>query len=262
MRPEPRPDWLWPGTAQDPAELEREMRSFVESLDRRNTRPMGRHGECEHEAAARAAAAEDSYEGTALTSEYFAEGATCEIFVTNSGEYGEIGNLIARTLRQEPRLASALISDQAAATPSMRELCPGFAQAGREARINIMVWIMAAISWDEQKCGAVRDNPNDPEATGLFQMNRTRADRYWRGPHCAVPSVVERQANTLCAMEVLRGQFEGLYGEPRGLYPVSYFKKLKAFYLDRRARAGEQALETEILRRARTHPLCAQSGGS
>lgn len=248
----------FPRNAQEDAEAERRLRAFVADLDEMNSRPLSASEPeakyCTTEGLRPLKVSGDlKFDG--LTPAFYEEGATCEKFIRSDGSYGAVGEIIARELKNTPRLANALISDKAAQLPSMKELCPGFASADKETRIHIMVWVMASIGWTESKCGALTKNTDNPEAVGLFQMEKSKASRYWRGPYCDVKSVMDDENNTKCTLEVLRGQFEGLHG-PAGLYPYSYFLKLKAIYLNKQEKNGVNKLDTEILSRAKAHPLC------
>ncbi len=173
------------------------------------------------------------FSNAGLTPDFYEGHATCEIFIKPDGSYGSTGETIANYLNLEQGPFEDLISDKTAALPSIKKVCPGFAQMNRKDRIHTMVWLVAAIAWDETKCGANLVNPDNLEATGLLQMNNKEADRKWRGFFCEgktmnpIPSAADPHGvNVLCAMDILQGQFRGKYGEP-GLYPDSYFEKLR-----------------------------------
>lgn len=181
--------------------------------------------------------------------------AKCGIFIKHDGTLGPSGDLIARYLRLEPSPFEVLVSNETAELPSIRQTCPYFRSMSREDRIHLTIWIMASIAWDETKCGERMKNPGNPKATGLFQMERDEKDRAWRGFFCEGPTMEPipeaadpNGVNVLCAMEILRGQYEGLYGKA-GLYPDAYFEKLRGQY------AGNFS-KSEILRRIRQHPAC------
>lgn len=180
--------------------------------------------------------------------------AKCDIFIKPDGTYGPTGETISRLLRDNSYF-SVLISDETANLPSIRNTCSYFVSMSKEDRIHLTVWIMASIAWDETKCGERMTNPSNLNATGLFQMEKSEEDRKWRGPYCEGESMKPDPKaadphihNALCAMEILRGQYEGFYGKA-GLYPDAYFEKLRGSY------AGNFS-KSEILRRIRQHPAC------
>lgn len=189
-------------------------------------------------------------------SDSFTDGkAKCGIFIKADGEYGPTGRTIAKYLRMENSPFAVLISDDSAQLPSIRQSCSYFTSMTKEDRIHVMVWIMASIAWDESKCGQNMVNKGNSQAVGLFQMDKKVKNRGWRGPYCEASSVAPdkgkadpHEANTLCALDILRGQFEGLYGD-KGLYPHAYFEKLRGRY------AGNFS-KSEILRRVHQHPGC------
>jgi hypothetical protein len=166
-----------------------------------------------------------------LAPEFDDKGADCEDFIQPDGQPGKRGKYILDTLNARSDLEASLIGDEAAATSSMRVLCPGFRDFDKldgSQRKMFQVWTLAAIAWVESTCGAdKRTMRGMGGAVGLLQLDPDRSHRSWRGPLCDVPSVRSDKANLACGLEIMRGLYNGEYGEPRGIAPVSYWKRLR-----------------------------------
>lgn len=186
----------------------------------------------------------------------------CDIFIDETGRYGETGRTIQYYLTS-PR-AQVLISDETARLPSMNRICPNFANLNAAERAHVWVWFMAAIAWDESKCGANMENPENPEADGLFQMERSLAGRRWRGFECAYDrrdqpedAVDPHYLNTQCAMRIMVNMFEGDHApanrqSERGLFPFAYWEQLRPPYVS-------GADDSRVLSRMAEHPGCGFS---
>lgn len=200
-------------------------------------------------------AASGGSDGPKLHASFADEGARCGMFIDGQGNYGPTGLTISKAVKSDPKLKH-LISDEVAKNKTIKAACPGFSGMNADQRANFWVWAHASIAWEESKCGVVMKNPDNSEAVGVFQLNKSRGDRDWRGPHCDVKSVgVEKGAadphgkNALCALDIMLGQFKGTYGKPGGLYPYSYYKKLRSPY------GGD--FSRGILKKVRLHPGCS-----
>ncbi|HRO68120.1 MAG TPA: hypothetical protein PL182_11195 [Pseudobdellovibrionaceae bacterium] len=199
------------------------------------------------------ASSEDA--GIKLHPDFEDKGARCGIFIDRKGRYGATGSTIAEAVTTDPHL-KYLISNEVAENKTMKRTCPGFAGMNEDQRAHFWVWAHASIAWEESKCGAITKNGSNSEAVGLFQLEKSKSARAWRGPHCKVKSVVLQAGepdpyrnNTLCALDIMLGQFKGMYGKPPGLYPNSYYQKLRGSYGGDFSRA--------ILRKIRLHPGCS-----
>lgn len=171
----------------------------------------------------------------ALHGRFEAKGADCSDFIDADGVFGPRGHVIASAFKQFEHL-QVLISNQAARATSMPQLCPKFARLSEEERIRFWVWTFAAIAWDESTCkyGARNSRATNGTAVGLLQMETNLRARSWRGPLCRFQSVASPRENLLCGLEIMRGQFSGLYSSNRsckglaGLsMPCSYWQKLR-----------------------------------
>lgn len=196
-------------------------------------------------------------EGFKLHPDFAAQGAQCGIFIDRKGAYGPTGATIAEAVTTDPQL-KYLISDEVAKNKTMKKTCPGFATMNEDQRAHFWVWMHASIAWEETKCGVDMHNESNSRAVGLFQLDKSKSDRDWRGPHCKVKSVAfekgaadPHRKNALCALDIMLGQLKGVYGKPPGLYPYSYYQKLRGSY------GGD--FSRGILKKVRLHPGC--SGG-
>lgn len=163
-----------------------------------------------------------------LSKEFYANGANCENFIRRDGSYGAWGQIIQQGFEEDQEVKASLISDAAAKNASLLKICPGFASFDEEDRVRFWVWSMASIAWKESTCtntGPKRCSKSN--CIGVMQLNEPRHMRSWRGTACDVPSVAQPRNNLLCAMDILRGQFEGEYGQPGGISPYSYWQELR-----------------------------------
>lgn len=189
----------------------------------------------------------------------------CDMFIREDGSYGPSGETVRNAILNNTDGVAELISDESVNLPSMRQACYDMAEMSKEERIHVMVWIFASLAWDESKCGQLMTNPKNPEAIGLLQMDRDLEDRKWRGASCSVPSMRPdtslrdpHEANLQCGMRIMANMFRGDHTEDstfhlRGLYPFSYWYKLRADFSEN---FGEGSY---VLSRIAEHPGCRQS---
>jgi hypothetical protein len=192
-----------------------------------------------------------------LSRDFYANGANCEGFIQRDGTYGEWGRIIQRGFEDDEEIKAALVSEKAAKNKSLLKICPNFEALDESDRIRFWVWSMASIAWKESTCrntGPVRCSRSN--CIGLMQLNEPRSMRYWRGSACAVASVAQPRNNLLCAMDIMRGQFEGEYGKPGGLSPYSYWQELR--------KSGKSPIKSRMMNfpGCRKSTLKAQRGGS
>lgn len=192
-----------------------------------------------------------------LSKEFYANGANCEAFIQRDGSYGEWGRIIQRGFEDDAEIRASLTSDQAAKNKSLLKVCPNFAALDESDRVRFWVWSMASIAWKESTCrntGPVRCSRSN--CVGIMQLNEPRHMRAWRGTNCAVASVAQPRNNLLCAMDIMRGQFDGEYGKPGGLSPNSYWQELR--------KSGNSPIKTRMMKfpGCQKSTLKAQRGGS
>lgn len=188
-----------------------------------------------------------------LSRDFYAHGANCEGFIQKDGSYGEWGESIERGFNENPRFEKALLSEHAAKNRSLKQICPNYGALGREDRIRFWVWSMAAIAWKESTCrvlGAKRCSKSN--CVGLMQLNEPRHMRAWRGKACAVSSVASANNTLLCSLDIMRGQFEGIYGKPGGLFPNSYWQELR--------KNGKSPIKSRMMKFPGCQPGPAQRG--
>lgn len=165
-----------------------------------------------------------------LTTEFLADGPGCTGFIRADGSYGPYGRVMENSLNSSQRLKRTLLNDDAntvARDGQMRALCPRFSALLPDERINFWIWTFAAISWAESRCQNLKASPcTSGNCVGLMQLEERRSLRHWRGRFCDVPSVLDPENNLKCSLEIMSGQFEGVYGHPPSLRH-SYWEKLR-----------------------------------
>lgn len=175
-----------------------------------------------------------TYRYAGLPASYLFDAPECVKFVDSNGNYGDYGKIIQTALLETPRFRKALLeNDRVANDAQVKLICPNFSNLTEPERVKFYVYTIAAIARDESRCKLNPDSYDDicPTCVGMMQLPDALSERSFRGPACNV-SNIRAPVNTLkCSLDILRGQFEELYGKPWGKNPswlaLSYWEKLR-----------------------------------
>jgi len=158
----------------------------------------------------------------------------CSQFIKSDGSYGAIGEYIVELIRAQSSDRSITRDD----LPTMQgdsSICQNWSQLTQEEREHFWVWSVAAIAWDESKCGH-KDwmrNRSNREAVGMLQMNHSPSGRNFRGQACrtsASESIMEHRPNVRCGVHILTDLLNppNMYQTDGNLIaPNSYWDKLR-----------------------------------
>ena len=167
-----------------------------------------------------------------LTDSFLEDGADCSKFITDTGDYGEYGQILKTALEEKGR-DSHLFADDRPGMEDSPYVCPAWKALPYEMRIRFWIWTFTSIAWDESKCEADARNPNATNGTavGLLQLDEKRSARKWRGENCGVADIRSPEHNLRCGVdimeELMRGK-EGVYQSSGKLWgDTSYWQKLK-----------------------------------
>ncbi len=145
-------------------------------------------------------------------------GGLCEKFLTDTGEVGEWGQLILKTIDSIPpeELKDSFLSNN---IPDMGFVCPRFSEFSDELKKKFWVWSFASIAWEEASC-----KPREAaqgvncKAVGLLQLEDSRRLREGRGENCEVNNIIDPKNNLPCGVEIMHQQ---LLGEKSSYFPNS-----------------------------------------
>ncbi len=176
----------------------------------------------------------------------------CKKFINTSGEIGPYGKYIEEYIESKnpeinseeakkddnKKLYNAFMKGDLPGMVNIPNICPNWKLFKKEKKILFWVWTFASMANAESSCNSNAETSGSTgEATerssGLYQLNKLRANRKWRGVNCkfSEEEIFNPKVNTFCALDIMSEQLlgkHGMYNANGKIYPTnSYWKKLR-----------------------------------
>ena len=150
--------------------------------------------------------------------------ALCSGFINESGQYGELGQMVVDGLREEHR-AGLYSNEHVARLTEMSSLCPNFPTFSDAQKEQFWVWTFMSIAHVESKCGLYDQGhvvgPSGHYPWGLLQMERVNQGldgirSIWASnPNgqsaCEAPNISEHGANINCGLDAMLIHLNGYF---------------------------------------------------
>ncbi|WP_413577043.1 hypothetical protein ACLVWU_02690 [Bdellovibrio sp. HCB290] len=109
---------------------------------------------------------EKDKEGNRESKAEIAVSKSCDSFIKENGEYGEMGNKVLAGIRENPESFSGNVPKD------MNKICPKYASMDEEQRNKFWVWTMMSMASKASDCDSEKINEASPDsAIGLFQLS-------------------------------------------------------------------------------------------
>lgn len=158
-----------------------------------------------------------------LSQDFYDKGRTgCDNFISPEGEYGPYAHQVINHIKTYPYSENEFLKEKFPGMTDGLNICPNWKKLNIQQKFDFWVWAFASISWDESKClpNRVNNRASDGIAVGLFQLNKSKKKRYWRGGSkrkaCTVDNVMPDGANIECSVEIMHEILRGKQGEYKG----------------------------------------------
>ncbi|POB12696.1 hypothetical protein [Halobacteriovorax sp. DA5] len=178
----------------------------------------------------------------------------CQMFITEDGKEGVWGQMITEYIENESGAAEMFLYDEIKGMTAAPYTCPNWYNLNNEQRKRFWVWMFASIAQVESSCDPTKVNTGRvPDATdrptGLFQLNRKKDARYWRGKNCQFASgyetTIEPRNQVRCSMDIMYDILlakKGIYKANGKIFPTnSYWEKLRPNHSQTGGPIGELA---------------------
>lgn len=146
----------------------------------------------------------------------------CHNFISPKGEYGTYAHRLINHIKTYPYTENEFLKTEFPGMSDGAMICPNWKKLDINQKFDFWIWTFASIAWDESRClpNRVNSKASDGVAVGLFQLNKSKKQRYWRGGRkrsaCAVDNVLDEGANIECSIEIMHEVLKGKRGEYKG----------------------------------------------